>query len=355
MKKFLSILLLPLFALVLLCGCGTDRSVADIKNEYLEMITTMQTNCKELFSDSVRPNSIVISYPSMIQEAIENTSYSNDIQKQFRGIYYQQQVLDKIFAYYENNNENFYTKASSADIKKEELNALFDSTRNLKTTVNAFVDYYKTFTSNNVSDMMEFNLISYSYRLNGVIEASFDFINKFHDMNVKYCVENFNVYSPTSLQLYIDKAYVDIAQVVYLENIKAFNYSVGSNGVCDLSGIVGNTSEFNILDKLTTKGNIKATILEGISNDDTEVKNTLNTFCYVRDVFNQRVNSYMNTYNSLDMFNIVQYRFGLNGSVDYSHYLNSLSPSDHALVDMMDKFVGDTFVEYENKLSLIIE
>ena len=58
---------------------------------------------------------------------------------------------------------------------------------------------------------------------------------------------------------------------------------------------------------------------------------------------------------SLDMFNIVQYRFGLNGSVDYSHYLNSLSPSDHALVDMMDKFVGDTFVEYENKLSLIIE
>jgi hypothetical protein len=106
---------------------------------------------------------------------------------------------------------------------------------------------------------------------------------------------------------------------------------------------------------LAISGNIRASILEGISSDNAEVKNIIDTFCYVRDVFDQRINAYMNTYSNLDIYSIVQYRFDLNGSVDYNNYLNSLSPSDHALVDMMDRFVSDTFVEYQNKLALIIE
>ena len=56
-----------------------------------------------------------------------------------------------------------------------------------------------------------------------------------------------------------------MARIIYLENIKSFNHSVGSNGVCDLSGIVGNLSENNYLTLLDeNRGTIKSSISENL-------------------------------------------------------------------------------------------
>ena len=66
-------------------------------------------------------------------------------------------------------------------------------------------------------------------------------------MNEKYCLENLDIVSIDSLESKIQKTYVDIAYIVYLNNFKAFDYSVGSKGISDdLDSIIGNTSEFLI-------------------------------------------------------------------------------------------------------------
>ncbi len=362
MKKYFKFLIIPLFALVLLCGCGGDYKVTDIQKAYENMKTTMVIDGENnFFTDAENSYAIKIAYSTQVQNAINNSSASNEVQKRYRALYYQQAILDAIFDFYNNYQEEFYRIAPSKSIESDEVESLYNRVNELKTVLYDFNSHYLTFvtaTENGTSDIMAFNITSYSFQLNSVIDASFNFINEFYNMYVNYCVDDFTIYNEHNLNMFVDKAYLDIAQIVYLENIKSFNYAVGNNGICDLSYVVGSNSTFNLLDLLDSRKSISTAISEnvGLTTEQGKIaENKLNLFTYQRDIFNQRVGNYTKTYNSLDMYEVNQYRFKLNGTVDYDSYLISLSMSNKATLTMLDNFINDTFKPYTAKLMTIVQ
>lgn len=362
MRRYFKFLLIPMFALILLCGCGSDASISKVQETYTNMKTSMVIDGENnFFSNEENPNAISIKYSSQVQRAIDNVSASNDVQKRYRALYYQQTILDIIYDFYNNYEEEFYRVAPSKDIDEDEIEELYDSVNELRSTLQGFAHHYDTFvsaTENGTSDIMAFNITSYSFHLNGVIDKSFDFMHKFYNMYVEYCVEDFTIYNEHNLNLFVDKGYLDIAYVVYLENIKSFNYSVGDNGICDLASVVGSSSEYNLLGLLDVRKSLSPAIAENIgltTPEGTDAKEKLDLFTYNRNIYNQRVNNYLNTFGSVDMYQVNQYRFGLNGTVNYESYLQSLSVSDKATLTMLNNFINDNFKVYVDKLMTIVE
>lgn len=363
MKKLLSLIILPLVALACLFGCGDNRTVADIKKLYLTTVDEYKDgDTRVFFSDESNEYQLYISYPQTLLNVMNNASLSNDVQKRYKGLDYQQKILRNIYAYYTNHYEDFYKVAESKNIDKNTLNDLYNKLNNLNTTLDEFVVHYNTFTDlvgNGVSNVMKYNITRYTYQVNKVIDASFTFMYAFHDVYSQYCVDNYNSNSSAiSIQTTVDKAYLDLAYVVYMENIKAFNYSVSENGICDLSGVVANNCEYNLLSLLDSKKTLDETILENLVSGTTYYEETmekLNAFAYSRDVFEQKLNTYKSTYYSLDMYNVSAYKFGNVSDWDYEDYLQTLSPSKKATVTMLENFVQDNFQNYISKLEEIVK
>jgi len=362
MKKIYSLMLLSVMSILVLFGCGKDKSIENVESAYTEMVNSFVVSEEnKFFSDYNNPNSIVITYPATVDYTIKNASPSNAVQKRYRGLYYQQLVLNNIFDYYDHHQQDFYRIAKGKDIDNDEINDLYDSIVELKDNLKDFESHYTSFldaTENGISDIMEFNITSYSYYLNKVIDKSFDFIYKFHDMYVDYCIDDYSAYNETNLNIYVDKAYLDISYVVYLENIKSFNYSVGSHGVCDLADVVGSQSEYNLLELLENKKSISDTIIGNVgatTEQGVTATNTVNLFVYSKDVFEQRLNTYISTYYDSNIFQINQYKYDLTGNVDYGSYLLSLSASDRAKIVLLDRFTQDNFKNYVNKLNTIVD
>lgn len=361
MNRYFKFLLIPVFALILFCGCGSDVKLSKVQETFSNMKTAMVIEGENnFFANEENPNAISIKYSTQVQKAIDNENASNEVQKRYRALHYQQAILDIIYDFYNSYEEEFYRVAPSKDLDKDEIESLYNSVNDLKSTLQSFSHHYDNFvvsTKGGPSDIMAFNITSYTFYLNGVIDKSFDFIHKFYDMYVGYCVEDYNIYNSENLELFVDKAYLDIAYVVYLENIKSFNYSVGDNGTCDLSSVVGSESEFNILELLDNRKSISTAISENVgltTEQGKDAKSKLDLFVYYRDIFAQRLGNYLSTFSSVDMYQVNQYRFDLNGTVDYNSYLMSLSVSDRATLTMLDDFINDNFMSFVDKLMTIV-
>lgn len=357
MKKVISILILPLIAICCLFGCGDKKTAKDIKEYYDKMaVTYVDEGTNLFFHNELDALSISIHYPPEMLEAINAPNPSNAVQKRYRAIAYQQQILDYIFDYYTNNYEEFYKVADSKSIK-DELQSLYDKLQELNAQLDKFHGAYRTFMKSietSISDVMEYSITSYSYSLNELIEKSFDFMYEFHNVYTNHCLTGYysnKDFIEKNIQASIDKAYLDIAYIVYLENFKAFNCSVGEHGVCDLSGIVDNESQYSLLSLLEDKRSFDKTITETITDSATVER--IREFNYSRQIFEQRFNSYMRTYHSVEIFTISEYRFGLVSGVDYQDYVNSLTNSESATIRMLDYFVQDTFMNYANNINLI--
>jgi hypothetical protein len=179
-----------------------------------------------------------------------------------------------------------------------------------------------------------------------------------HDIYSNDCIEDYYSFNAENLQLYVDNAYLDISYIVYLQNIKSFNDSVGDNGICDLSSVVCSLNDYELLQILNERKDISTTILgnlglsteAGVLADD-----AVDLFSHSRDVFEQRLGNYLTTYSKVNVYTINQYKFGLAGNVDYNSYRILLSASDRANIVMLDNFVNDTFLNYVEKLNAIVE
>lgn len=347
-------------ALVCLFGCGESKTVADIKKLYMSTIDEHKDgDTRVFFSNTENEYQLTISYPDVLLSVMESNHPSNG---RYKGLDYQQKILRNIYAYYTNHQEDFYRVVDSKSINKATINELYNKLNSLNTTLDEFVVHYNTFmdiVENGVSNIMKYNITRYTYQLNKVIDASFDFMYAFHDVYSKYCIDDYsNYFSVNNIQTYVDKAYLDMAFVVYMENIKAFNYSGSENGVCDLANVVSNTSEFNILDLLDSRGTVDDVILNNLVKDSSyydETMEKLNAFAYSRDVFEQKLSSYKSTYNSLDIYNISAYKYGNVSPWDYDDYLLTLSPSKRATVIMLENFVKDNFQNYIEKLEDLVK
>ena len=215
MKKIICLLLLPILSLICLCGCGEDKSSNDLKILYESMVDIYVVDkVNKFFGDKESPNTISIGYTQEIETAIDSVNATTDIQKRYTALGYQQQILDYIFSYYENNHKDFYKVMSSGNYPNTEMNALYTSLESLKNSLDTFKSSYNAFidaTQNGISDVMEFNLTSYSYQLNKVIDFSFDFMYKFIAMYQNYGIEDYSKKTAANLQIKVDKTYVDIA------------------------------------------------------------------------------------------------------------------------------------------------
>ena len=128
MKKFLSLLILPLVALMCLVGCGEDKTPKDIQDLYNSMKSAYVEEDKNIFfADAENPYTISIAYNDEVQDQIKNIAPTTDLQKRYVALGVQQDILNNIFNFYEKNQEEFYREMSSVDYKKVYINELYDS------------------------------------------------------------------------------------------------------------------------------------------------------------------------------------------------------------------------------------
>lgn len=366
MKKFWCLLILPIVAFMCLTACGSDKTYKNIEDLYSQITgICIEEDNNQFFSNESKPRTLVIKYSEDVENAIANTSPVTKLQKKYVVLGYQQKVLNLIYNYYENNYEDFYKELSSAKIEQKNIKDLYKKEESLKDCLTEFKSKYNNFcdaTANGVATIMEFDLINYSYELNKVIEASLDFMYQFAFVNEKYCAQMPNSQDSTTfiakkLQLCIDKTYLDIANIVYLNNFKAFNYSVGSRGISDMNAIIQSANKYVIIDDLQECKSLSSSILLGLDKDsDTYTSTTkiIGDYLYSYEVFLQRYESYKCIYDSEDVYTATQYKFSLVDGVDYESYLNTLSKSSQANLEFMDNFVSETYQEVLSNLSLLI-
>ena len=364
MKKLLCLLILPIMAMVALTGCKNDKTLTNVSNLYKEMKASYVIEENNIFfADKDNPNSINIYYNDLVQQAVDNNDPITDIQYRYVALGYQQKVLDYIFNFYEKNQANFYKTAATADISSKDYGKLYEKIEKLNKTLKDFKTQYVLFVEDanlNLDEIMSFSIINYSYQVNNVIDSSFNFIYEFINIYEKYCVDTSKI-NKDSLQFFIDKAYVDFANIAYKENIKSFNFSVGGKGVCDLltlATILDNNpdSQFNIIDKLPAIEDLSEAIVSNLDEDSPSYKDTLelvNEYIYIKDVFYQRLNTYNNVYNMVDIFTLNQYRYNIAG-IDYQNYVNTLSISKRANIELNEDFVNENFIGYLNKMHLLL-
>lgn len=367
MKKLLSLLILPIFAIIFFVGCGEEKTFEDIRGLYSAFVKVTPVedqydeNAENLFfSNSENKNTITIKYPEVIVDSINNPAPINDMQYRYRGLYYQQEILNSIFNFYEKHYENFYVVMSSNNDKgKEDLTSVYEKLNDLKVTLEEFKSYYDVFVDSIAkNNTMRSNLTNYTFRLNVVIHKSFDFINEFKNVYLKYCVEDLSQNTVENLNLLVDIAYIDVAYTIFNENIESFNYTAGNNGECDLAPLFAEEAkDYNILNKLCELKTISINIQNGLvseSANHNEVIALINNFRYAKELFEQRQNIYNSVYTQLDIYTINKYRYGQVSGVDYETYLKTLSVTDRSLIKLTEEFINVTFDNYIDKLNVII-
>lgn len=347
-------------ALMCLCACDSDKNYEDIKKLYEKttQICVIEEDNK-FFADGDRPNTISIKYSEDVENAIDNLTPVTNLQKKYAVIKYQQKLLDYVFSYYENNNEKFYKEISSAKVDKKVMNNLYSSLLDVNQKLDDFKDEYTSFcdATKNVTDVMEFNLTNYSYELNKIIDSSFIFIYKFIDVFEQYCIKDYKIINSTNLQYKIDKCNVDIAYIIYLTNFKVFDYSVGTKGISDMGAIIDNDNEFVLIDDLVDIKPLSINITAGLEESSIYYNDTLaivNDFLYSIDVFNQRFGTFKQIYNSEDVYDLAQVKFGLVSGVSYDSYLSAITKSKLSTIEFMDSFVLDTYSKLTKDMSLMI-
>lgn len=359
MKKFLSLIILPIVAMLCLTGCKGDKTLTDISALYKNMIesgiiesetdTEDQTNV--IFSSEETPNTIVILYNNNVGNAVNNPMPLTENQKRYVALDLQQEILNYIFNFYEKHQEDFYAKASTSEVDKKEYKDLYKKLESLKSTIVSFKTHYSMFISEaekGTDDVMTFSIINYTYHVNNVIDSSFDFMYDFMDLYEKVCVNTELTSNSATLEYFIDKSYVDLARIIYLENIKSFNYSVGEKGICDLLALVDTDVKYSLINVLTEPNGLSPILKGNLDNGSItdDITNQLNKYNYVREVFYQKLQTYLSVISNADMYTLSQYRFNIVKGVSYDDYINALSITDRANIEMMQAFIDANFNAY---------
>ena len=82
MKKIFAVFILPIVALLCLCGCGEERKSEDVKTLYENTKQVcIVDNDNKFFSDETKPDSIVIKYSDDVSALIYNVSPSSKLSK----------------------------------------------------------------------------------------------------------------------------------------------------------------------------------------------------------------------------------------------------------------------------------
>ncbi len=377
-------------------GCGKKHTLLDIQSYYNNMVekysydVTGEANVQKrsyIFgqrsSDGKVPGtSMVISYNGKLGKGLEDitNSYNSEgwedvelYNRYFALVNIEQKILDWTYNYYTSWADNLYGSYDliKHDVKKDDVEKLYNKVKNLDSKIAEFV-VEKTKAEDEINAITfegAINLTSFTYAFNDLIEASFDFVNTFKNFHVKYIWDTYTFgenedTNKLLLDRLIDETYLNIAQMIYYENVKAYEYRE-----CDLNTIVKHAIEtekreyVNVAllysgDNNPSKDINKSMYIGGNLYSSANVKLTvgqtynekLENFIYYLKAYNQKINIYKDVYAKLDFYKYNQIRLG-DGTVNLNEYKSSLSRINRANLSLVEDFSTITFINYVNSFA----
>ncbi len=407
LKKIFGVLLIPILMVGVFAGCGKKHTLSDVHKLYTHIVdkysyAVENNDLKEkdsYFFESVVNSdtekettgvSLDIEYKGELAEFLPDIASNSALKtsdpklynRYYALIYIEQKLLDWTFNYYKNWAPNMYASEEllKNDLEQEDVDNLYSKLEKLDEAIEAF-SAEKSKAEDEI-DAISFdgaiNLTSFTYYYNDLIEASFDFVNTFRDMHVKYIWDTYTFgdnaeQNKLLLNRMIDEAYLNIAQIIYLENVKAFEYSE-----CDLNPLLslidgGDYSQIIVSPLLTSVNKLangKEAVLKNRSGvvdfyraddivlktdykydatSDKYVAETYNDrlvdYIYYLKAFNQKVGIYKKVYSEFDVYEYNQVRLGFSAT-DMDTYVNSLDRVERANMVLLQDFSNETFANY---------
>lgn len=393
MKKFYSLLILPLIAVFCLFGCGTDRTTTEIKAVYSQMVDTYVINSENnwYFEKPVNSTEYTKMYVTYDNEYGFNdavlgkfeSSVSDDLglrYKQLTSVY--ARTLLMAYNYYTNWNELFFANIDSKNPDADDLTELYDKLVDFRRQLEKF-NISKLNIEREVkllginSELVAAKIDAFNNAYNNLISKVLNFVNYFKDLHVKYFYSDTDVVDGSYAKRAYDEAILSLANFIYKDYLQALS----KNGTVQLISIDNAiSSKYNIFNDnslLTTKiSKIQSTKKVGLStltdslinalNDPNNANNqsavsAVNQFVVSLNTFNQYFNLYNKVYGKVSMESFNNYRFKINGGFgssvlteEYENYIETLSPVDAANVNVLIDFEENKVSAFLNSINTLL-
>lgn len=393
MKKFYSLLILPLIAVFCLFGCGTDRTTTEIKAVYSQMVDTYVINSESnwYFEKPVNSTEYTKMYVTYDNEYGFNdavlgkfeSSVSDDLElryKQLTSVY--ARTLLMAYNYYTNWNELFFANIDSKNPDADDLTELYDRLVDFRRQLEKF-NTSKLNIEREVkllginSELVAAKIDTFNNAYNNLISKVLNFVNYFKDLHVKYFYSDTDVVDGSYANRAYDEAILSLANFIYKDYLQALS----KNGTVQLISIDNAiSSKYNIFNDnslLTTKiSKIQSTKKVGLStltdslinalNDPNNANNqsavsAVNQFVVSLNTFNQYFNLYNKVYGKVSMESFNNYRFKINGGFgssvlteEYENYIETLSPVDAANVNVLIDFEENKVSAFLNSINTLL-
>lgn len=393
MKKFYSLLILPLIAVFCLFGCGTDRTTTEIKAVYSQMVDTYVINSENnwYFEKPVNSTEYTKMYVTYDNEYGFNdavlgkfeSSVSDDLElryTQLTSVY--ARTLLMAYNYYTNWNELFFANIDSKKPDADDLTELYDRLVDFRRQLEKF-NTSKLNIEREVkllginSELVAAKIDAFNNAYNNLISKVLNFVNYFKDLHVKYFYSDTDVVDGSYANRAYDEAILSLANFIYKDYLQALS----KNGTVQLISIDNAiSSKYNIFNDnslLTTKiSKIQSTKKVSLStltdslinalNDPNNANNqsavsAVNQFVVSLNTFNQYFNLYNKVYGKVSMESFNNYRFKINGGFgssvlteEYENYIETLSPVDAANVNVLIDFEENKVSAFLNSINTLL-
>lgn len=393
MKKFYSLLILPLIAVFCLFGCGTDRTTTEIKAVYSQMVDTYVINSENnwYFEKPVNSTEYTKMYVTYDNEYGFNdavlgkfeSSVSDDLElryTQLTSVY--ARTLLMAYNYYTNWNELFFANIDSKKPDADDLTELYDRLVDFRRQLEKF-NTSKLNIEREVkllginSELVAAKIDAFNNAYNNLISKVLNFVNYFKDLHVKYFYSDTDVVDGSYANRAYDEAILSLANFIYKDYLQALS----KNGTVQLISIDNAISSsyniFNDYSLLTTKisqvqtdgkvglSKLSSTVIDAL-NDPNNANNqgavsAVNQFVVSLNTFNQYFNLYNKVYDKVSMESFNNYRFEINGGFDgkdatekHENYIETLSPVDAANVNVLVDFEENKVSAFLNSINTLL-
>lgn len=394
MKKFYSLLILPLIAVFCLFGCGTDRTTTEIKAVYSQMVDTYVINSESnwYFEKPVNSTEYTKMYVTYDNEYGFNDAVlgkfeslvSDDLElryTQLTSVY--ARTLLMAYNYYTNWNELFFANIDSKKPDADDLTELYDRLVDFRRQLEKF-NTSKLNIEREVkllginSELVAAKIDAFNNEYNNLISKVLSFVNYFKDLHVKYFYSDTDVVDGSYAKRAYDEAILSLANFIYKDYLQALS----KNGTVQLISIDNAiSSSYNIFNDnslLTTKisqvqtdgkvglSKLSSTVINAL-NDPNNANNqgavsAVNQFVVSLNTFNQYFNLYNKVYDKVSMESFNNYRFEINGgfegsnaTVKHENYIETLSPVDAANVNVLIDFEENKVSAFLNSIYALLD
>lgn len=400
MKRFYSLLILPLLAVFCLVGCGkTDRTVAEIKTLYTDTVNSYEavipakpyepnnnTNYSNwYFEGNLSTETGIVSNPKMyvifdnqngLNSAVKNDFgfLSSDSQANMNAnlkLRYNQlttvyaRTLTMAFNYYSNWSESFYSNIDSKKPNKDDLTNLYEKLKAFQRELASFNTAKKNTEREITLFELDGALIASSidklnYNYNKLIQKTIDFVSYFKDLHVKYFYSDVTTIDGAYAKRVYDEGLLELANYIYYDYLN----SLTKNATTQIYHLNGN--EFDIFNYSgshlkdialinpsdNTAKNVKqinSTLINTLNETDHAkyeiAKGYVEQFEISLNTFKQYFKLYKKVYGKVSMEGFNNYRFSTNGGY------NNLDAYMDALNDTVDQANARVLLDFEqNKI-----